>query len=262
MNILVFSWRDIKHPLAGGAEQVMHEHIKGWIAGGHNVTFFSSSFPSARPLEVIDGVKIIRKGSQYLTCPLHAFIWYLFGAHESFELVVDEFHGWPFFTPLYIRKPKLVVIQELTRDVWFDYPLPFGMNYILGHIGYLIEPLFFVPYKNVHFMTGSQSAKDELATVGIKAADVTVVPHGVILKLPRRLPDREKVKTVIFLGALAKDKGIEDAIRTFGLLNKLGKYQFWVVGKGDSVYLKYLREQAVREKVKVFFFGFVTQEKK
>jgi len=34
MNILVFSWRDPKHPTAGGAEQVMHEHMKGWIAAG------------------------------------------------------------------------------------------------------------------------------------------------------------------------------------------------------------------------------------
>ena len=42
MRILVFSWRDPKHPLAGGAEQVMHEHMKGWIEAGHKVTLFSS----------------------------------------------------------------------------------------------------------------------------------------------------------------------------------------------------------------------------
>src|SRR5260221_9797846 len=107
MNILVFSWRDPKHPTAGGAEQVMHEHMKGWIAGGHNVTLFSSTFPGAKDQEIIDGIKIIRKGSQYLTCHLNAFFWYVFQPHPEFDLIIDEFHGWPFFIPLYIRKPKI-----------------------------------------------------------------------------------------------------------------------------------------------------------
>src|SRR5438105_1714009 len=98
-RILVLSWRDPRHPLAGGAEQVMHEHMKGWIAAGHTVTFFSSRFIGAKSEEDLDGVKIIRKGSQYLTCHIAAFFWYLFGKHEEFDLVVDEFHGWPFFTP-------------------------------------------------------------------------------------------------------------------------------------------------------------------
>jgi len=48
MNILVFSWRGPKHPLAGGAEQVDHEHQKGWIKGGNAVTLFTSSFPEAK----------------------------------------------------------------------------------------------------------------------------------------------------------------------------------------------------------------------
>src|SRR5579864_8394813 len=120
MNILVFSWRDTKHPLAGGAEQVMHEHMKGWIEAGHSVTFFSSTFPMAKSKELIDEIEIIRRGSQYITCHISAFLWYIFENRVKFDLVVDEFHGWPFFTPLYVNKPKLAVIQELTREVWFD----------------------------------------------------------------------------------------------------------------------------------------------
>jgi len=50
MNILVFSWRDPKHPLAGGAEQVMHEHMKGWVGAGHKVTLFTSHFSGGRYL--------------------------------------------------------------------------------------------------------------------------------------------------------------------------------------------------------------------
>lgn len=265
MNILVFSWRGPGHPLAGGAEQVMHEHMKGWIAKGHSVTLFTSFFPSAQKAEKIDGVHIIRRGSQYLVVHLYAFFWYIFQRGENFDLVVDQFHGWPFFTPLYVQEKKLAVIQELTRSVWFKYQLPFGLNYILGPLGYLLEPLFFLFYKNIPFMTGSQSAKKELQTVGIKEKNIFIVPHGVLIDLPKKIPGKEKIPTIIFLGALAADKGIEDAIKTFGLLaNKNSKYHYWIVGKGDENYLKRLKDLVRKLKIKnkVTFFGFVSQEKK
>jgi glycosyltransferase involved in cell wall biosynthesis len=263
MNILVFSWRGPGHPLAGGAEQVMHEHMKGWIAAGHTVTLFTSSFPNAKPREVIDAVEIIRRGNQMLGVHIAAFYWYVFGKHKAFDFIVDQFHGWPFFTPLYTRKPKLAVIQELTKQVWFQYPLPLGLNFVLGAIGYVAEPLFFLPYRNVHFMTGSVSAREELQTVGIKKQNSTIVPHGVIIQLPKKKLVKEKKQTIIFLGALAKDKGIEDALKTFQLLNNQ-KRQFWIMGKGDPHYLEFLKGLTKKYGIEkhTTFWGFVSQEKK
>lgn len=263
MNILVFSWRGPGHPLAGGAEQVMHEHMKGWVASGHSVTFFTSSYEKSKRREVLDEIEIVRFGEQMLGVHVAAFFWYFFGKHRKFDLVVDQFHGWPFFTPIYLRLPKIAVIQELTREVWFKYPLPYKLNLFFGGIGYLLEPLFFVFYRNVHFMTGSASAKEELSTVGIKQKNITVVPHGVILQVPKKLPKKEKRETVIFLGALAKDKGIEDAIKTFGHLKSKNR-QFWIVGKGDETYLKFLKKLVKENGVEkqTTFWGFVSQEKK
>jgi len=51
--------------------------------------------------DTIDGIRIIRKGYQYLGVQIAAFFWYLFSKHDNFDLVVDQFHGIPFFTPLY-----------------------------------------------------------------------------------------------------------------------------------------------------------------
>ena len=200
MNILVLSWRDSKHPLAGGAEQVMHEHMKGWVKVGHTVVHFSSYFRGGSLGELLDGINFIRRGRQFLGVQIAAFFWYLFGKHIRFDLVVDEFHGWPFFTPLYIKLPKLAVIQELTREVWFSYPLPFGLNFLFGTIGYLMEPLFFLPYRNVHFMTGSESAKNELLTVGIKEESITVVPHGVIIANSEKRDGKEFENSFINIG--------------------------------------------------------------
>jgi len=35
MKILIFSWRDIKHPEAGGSELYFHEIAKRWAKKGH-----------------------------------------------------------------------------------------------------------------------------------------------------------------------------------------------------------------------------------
>jgi len=265
MKILVFSWRDPKHPKAGGAEQVMHEHIKGWIEAGHEITFFSSRPKGVVANETLDGVKIIRKGSQYVTTHILAFFWYLFGKHETFDLVVDQFHGWPFFTPLYVGPPKLAVIQEITREVWLKYRLPFGLNYILGPLGYFVEPMFFLFYRKIPFMTGSQSAKDDLIKMGIPSKNINIVPHGVIIQEPPKNIKKLKTKTIVFFGALTKDKGIEDALRCFSLLNKSGNYIFWVIGKPESEeYLDFLRNKSKKLGIskKIIFWGFVSQEKK
>lgn len=272
MNILVFSWRDPKHPLAGGAEQVMHEHMKGWIAAGHKVTFFSSRFRGSMSEDKLDRVKIIRQGSDlFLGVQLAAFWWYLFDSHEKFDLVVDEFHGIPFFTPFYVRVPKLAVLQEVAREVWWLNPLPKPFNWLIGWIGYTLEPFLFLFYrdipfvnKSVPFMTGSQSAKDDLVRMGVKSDDITIVPHGVIIETPGKLPPKEKESTIVFLGALTQDKGIKDAIKSFAVLAKRGKYRFWIIGKGEDGYVQDLQNLCRKLNIadQTTFFGFVDQKKK
>lgn len=264
MNILVFSWRDPKHPLAGGAEQVMHEHMKGWLSVGHKVTLFTSKTKGVPEEEVLDEVKIIRKGYQYWGVQLAGFLYYLRNRHE-YDFVVDQFHGIPFFTPLYARKPKMAVIQEPAKEVWLRNPLPFPLNWLVGLIGYLGEPLIFLSYKRTFFITGSQSAKEELASYGISKKNVKVVPHGVIVKESSPRPKKEKVPTVMFLGILSKDKGVEDALKCFSLLDKNGKYQFWIAGKPETEsYGKRIERLVLKSGIqrKVKFWGYVDDPKK
>ncbi|TSC88942.1 MAG: Glycosyl transferase family protein [Microgenomates group bacterium Gr01-1014_5] len=265
MNILVFSWRDPKHPLAGGAEQVMHEHMKGWVAAGHEVTLFSSRFKNSQSEEEIDGVRIIRRGHQYhLGVQFAGFFFYL-SNRNKFDLIVDQFHGMPFFTPLYSAKPKIAVIQEVAREVWFLNPLPRPLNWIYGIVGHLLEPLVLSLYKGVPFITGSESAKRDVISFGIPGKNITVVPHGVIVSRPIPFPQKEKTKTVVFLGVISRDKGIVDAIECFNLLSKTGSYRFWVIGRPESEeYYRYVKERVIKNRLgdKVKFWGYVSQSKK
>lgn len=265
MNILVFSWRDPKHPLAGGAEQVMHEHMKGWIEAGHEVTLFSSRFPGSAKEEVLDDVKIIRAGHQYLGVQWAGFLYYL-ESKDRYDFVVDQFHGLPFFTPLYVKKPKLAVIQETAREVWFLNPLPWPINWIVGIIGYLGEPLLFLFYHNITFMTGSDSAKENISKMGISKKNIAVILHGVIVKTPIPFPKKEKTATVMYLGVLSKDKGIEDALKCFAALQKRHKaFKFWVTGRVEAQnYNNRIKNLVVKFNLgkNTKFYGFVSQEKK
>lgn len=265
MNILVFSWRDPLHPLAGGAEQVMHEHMKGWVRAGHSVTLFASRFSGGKGSEKLDGVQILRKSFQYWGVQVAGAAYYLFGKHPKYDLVIDQFHGIPFFTPLYVWTQKLAVIQEVAGKVWLANDLPKPFNWVIGWIGYLGEPLLFWFYKRTPFVTGSASALRDLVQMGIAKKNITIIPHGVILHLPKVLPQKEKVNTVLHFGALSRDKGIEDSIKGFSELSKLGKYQFWVAGRVSEQYKQELINLASRLGIYdqiSFHWGFVTESRK
>jgi len=241
----------------------MHEHMKGWVDAGHKVTLFSSRVKGLPDKEILDGVEIFRKGDQYLGVKIAAFSYYLKNK-QHFDFVVDQFHGIPFFTPFYVQKPKLAVLQEVARRVWFLNELPIPFNWIVGFLGYLFEPVIFLFYRDTPFMVGSDSARNDIINMGIPDRNITVVPHGVIVYPPKPFPKKEKIKTIVFLGALAKDKGVEDALKVFSVLAKKGNYQFWVVGRGSPEYKNYLVSVCGRLGIvnKVKFWGFVDQEKK
>ncbi len=267
MNILILSWRGPKHPNAGGAEIVIHEYSKGWINEGHKVTLFTSFYKGAKEFETIDGIEIIRRGDQIIDVQLKAFWWYLFENKTKFDLVIDNFHGIPFFTPLYIRIKKLAMIHEVTKDVWSLNPLKKPFNLIPTLIGPLVEPIIFkLFYKKIPFLTVSASTKSDLVRWGIPEKNINVIPNGINIINPSPVTQKEKKKTIVFLGALAKDKGIEDALECFKeIANNLpGRCQFWIVGKGESHYEDYLKKKVddlgLSKEIK--FWGFVSEEKK
>lgn len=266
MNILVLSWRGPGHPHVGGAEQSTFEHAKGWVKAGHQVTLFTSSFAEGKDEEILNGVRIIRKGDQILVVRVAAIWWYLFGKHPRYDLIIDEFHGVPFFTPLYAGTKKLAFIHEVTKEVWRLNPWPWPFNLIPATLGTAVEPLIFkLLYKNIPFMTVSQSTKKDLISWGIPKNNITVIYNGITVPKLRSIPSKERLKTLIFLGAISKDKGIEDAIRVFYLINKTqGDWQFWVVGKANTKYLEKLKKLTKKLSLhkKVKFFGFVSDRQK
>jgi glycosyltransferase involved in cell wall biosynthesis len=266
MNILILSWRGLGHPNSGGAEQVTFEHAKAWSRAGHGVWLFTSYFKGAKKKETVEGVNFIRSGRQFFDVQIKAFFWYFFGKHPKFDLVIDEFHGIPFFTPLYVRSRRLAFIHEIAREVWKLNPWPKPFNFIPSFFGSRFEPwIFKIFYKKTPFMTVSNSTKIDLIDLGIPKDSITIVNNGVKLDLTRNFPNKDAKKTAMYLGALSEDKGTIDAIRAFGQIERKDDgWQFWVVGRGTKGIIPTLKDVAKNYGIdkKVKFWGFVSDKKK
>jgi len=261
MNILILNWRDIKNPLSGGAEISLFEHAKYWQKKGAHIIWFASSFKGAKKEEHIENIIIIRRGSHY-TVYIYALFFYLRYLKNKVDVVVDNFHFIPFFTPLYIKRKKIVaLINEPAKSLWFK-----NIFFPLSLIGYVIEPLFFLFYKNISFITSANSIMSELEEFGIKKQRINVIPHGVTISNKKKKLSKEKNPVIIYLSQVSPDKGIEDAIRAFFIIHKTRKnVKLWVVGKAkDRKYELYIKKFAEKLNLKdsIVFFGFVEEEKK
>lgn len=266
MNILILSWRDPDHPNAGGAEQVTLEHAKGWVEKGHDVYWFSSVIYGEKKEKIFAGVKIVRRGGQTFGSKIAAVFWYFFGKHPKFDLVIDQFHGIPYFTPLYIKSKKLAFIHEVTKDVWKLNTWPKPFNLIPAYIGTYLEPFVFkLFYRNIPFWTVSESTKNELIQWGIPKKNVYVIHNGVLLSKVKKSLTKETKKTAMFLGAISEDKGIKDAINVFSEINRKDEdWQFWIVGKSSPEYKDLVQEMLGGHELKdkTTFYGFVSESKK
>lgn len=265
MKILILNWRDIKNPYSGGAEILTHEIAKYLVKKNNEVTIFSSVFPGAQKEETIDGVKIIRKGesiARYFLNSVHFLAFREYNNHfkGNIDLVIDEVHGLPFFTPWYVSEKKITLICEVAGSLWIKM---FGL--ILGTIGRIVEIFYlrFV-YKNIPFITISNSAKEDLIRNGVDKNNITIIPVGVHTPKEKPRIKREDVPTLIFLGRITKSKGVEDSLLALkDLINKT-EVRLWIVGKEDTGYIRYLKEYAKKLQIDryITFYGFVTDEEK
>lgn len=258
MNILIFNWRDPKNPQAGGAEIVTMEHAKSWVVAGHTVTWFTSSFPGAARQETVDGVDFVRRGTVLTVHVLAPF--YYFFAKQRFDVVIDEIHGFPFFTPLYVRVPIVAFIHEVADEIW-EYMGFFPLN----KIGRWIEKACLRLYARVPFWTDAASTVDDLVEAGISKDQCTVIPCPITNASIAKLPAKENNPTFLFVSRIVKMKGIEDVLRAFVLISKkIPTARLWVVGSGEAAYVRELKRtaHALGISSRVSFYGFVPEAKK
>ena len=90
LKILVFNWQCIKNPLGGGAEVHFHEIFRRIADKGHSVTLFCCEFEGAPKEEVIDGIKVIRKGKRSTFNYIVKKEYKNRFSKEKFDIIIDD----------------------------------------------------------------------------------------------------------------------------------------------------------------------------
>ncbi|MBU1110108.1 glycosyltransferase family 4 protein [Patescibacteria group bacterium] len=257
MKILILSWRDIKHPACGGAEIYTYEISKRLAQKGHKVTWFSAKTPKQKVAEQIEAINFIRRGS-FLTVHAWALYLYLTKWRRQFDVVIDQIHGLPFFTPLYVKEKKVAFICEIAGPIWFrEWPFP------ISFVGQIVENLYFRIYRNTPFITISQSTKDDLKKRGGKNINI-IHPGANSPPDPISYP-KEKELTLISLGRLTPMKRIEHTIQAFSMaMANFPQAKLWIVGRGKKTYENKLRKLTEKLKLsdKVIFWGYISEQRK
>ena len=255
MRILAYNWRDLAHPRAGGAEVYLQSVAREWVEAGHEVTIFSAAVAGKPAEELVDGVRVIRRGGRIGVYREAKRYWQRDGAGQ-YDLVLDCVNTRPFLCPRFVRNvPVVALIHQVAREVWhYETPWPIA---VVGR--YLLEPLWLRAYRDVPVVTVSESSRESLAQYGLRR--VTVVPEGWVPAFPPPV-EKESVPTVVFIGRLSANKRPDHAIAAFGLARRqLPDAQMWVIGSGPEearlrklagpgvTFLGHVPEEAKRERL-------------
>jgi glycosyltransferase involved in cell wall biosynthesis len=254
LKILIFNWRDIKNPEAGGAEVFTHEVAKRWVEVGHEVTLFTSSFPNCKREEVLDGVRVVRAGGRY-SVYWKAKEYYRKGfSKEGYDVVIDEINTRPFLTPKFVNNGEKIValIHQLAREYWF-YEMPFPISYIGYHF---LEDRWLRNYVDVPTVTVSESTRQDLLDLRFKK--VFVVPEGLNFTPLSEVLEKKRYPVVVYAGRLKRAKRPDHAIKAFKIVKeKFPNAELWVIGEGP---FREDLERMAEDSVK--FFGGLSNEER
>lgn len=260
MNILALNWQDLTNPMAGGAEVHLEELLRRIVKMGHRVTLFCSGYKGCLPEETIEGIKIIRRGNRYNFNLIAPFELRKIVRTEKFECLIEDINKIPFYTPVYLDLPTLVVVPHLFSTTVFQ-----EINFLLGLYIYLAEkPLVWI-YRGRKFNVISDSTAEDIARRGIAASDISVVHCGIDNESYNYDSHIEKYAepTILYLGRIKKYKSIDHLIVAFEkVLKNIPGARLKIVGAGD--YLPALKTLAGTLKIrdKINFPGFVSHEDK
>lgn len=216
MKFLWFSWKDLSHPQAGGAERVNEEIAKRLSLDGHEVIMVVAGFPGAKEEEIRNGYRIVRLGNRY-TVYWHAYRYYKNYLQGWADLVIDEMNTIPFFCKYYVTEKNILFVHQLCREIWF-----YQMSYPVNIVGYLFEPLYLRLLSDRDVITISDSTRRDLARYGFNIKNIQIISMGTTLNPVEHLAQLSKFldPTLLSLGAIRPMKRTVDQIKAFEIAKR------------------------------------------
>ena len=260
MKLLVLNWQDRTNPQAGGAEVHLHEVFGRLAARGHRVTLLASGYPGAAPRAELDGMEVVRVGGRhsYTLAARPFYARHLAG--EQWDAVVEDLNKVPLFTPLWVRRPLVLLVHHLFGATAFrEASAP------LAAATWLLERPIPRIYHGVPVEAVSESTADDLAARGLARGGMRVIHNGVDLDFfaPDGTVARAPVPTFLYVGRLKRYKRIEHVIAAVALLRDRGHaVRLTIAGRGDDEPRLRAETQRLNVADRVDFAGFVSEERK
>ena len=209
LRVLFLSWRDIKHPEAGGAEIFLEQVSAGLAERGHKVTVVTARYPGSVAMEARGDRIFIRRGGRLAVYP-SGFLHTLTHSRQ-YDVIVDIQNGLPFWSPLAGFTPVINLVHHVHREQWDQV-----LGARQGAVGWWLESTASPRiYRRSRFLAVSESTRDELVSLGVPPDRISVVYSGLDPMLPpqpvTRTPELPGPHLVV-LGRLVPHKRVEQAI--------------------------------------------------
>lgn len=230
-KILIFNWRDTRHKFSGGAETYIQEMAKRWVEQGNYVTIFCGNDSLNSNREIIDGIEIIRRGGFYFVY-FWAFLYYMLQFRGKYDVIIDCHNGIPFFTPFYAKEPVYCLMHHVHQDV-FRHSLPKPLAWFAG---ILEKDLMSLAYKEVKFITVSESSRKDIWKLGLGQAGIELAYPGVDLSnLTPNLEMKNSAPIILYFGRLKYYKSVDVLIKAFKkVIDKIPKAKLIIAGSGEE----------------------------
>jgi len=253
-RILVLNERDLRNPLAGGAEVHLFEIFKRLVAQGNRVDLLAASFAGAADTDCIDGIHVRRLANRYAYYGLAPLAARRFVREQGADLVVDILAKLPFLSPWFVPVPCLGIVHHLFGTTAFQQ-----VSFPVALVTYLSEKLIPLAYRDTALIAVSPSTVEDLAARGLCPAHISVIPNGIdhalyrpptsgkspdpllvwlgrvepykrvdlflraLVEVRRRVPDLRAVivgdgSALAELRALASSLGLDDCVRFAGFV--------------------------------------------
>lgn len=173
-RVHVLGWRDLADPEAGGSEIHADAFMSRWQSAGLDILHRTSRARGSSATGRRNGYDVVRRGGRFTVFP-RAIVSEVTRRMGPFDAVVEIWNGVPWMSPLWCRRPRILVYHHVHGPMWNQiFPAP------IAGIGRLVETRLAPPfYRNTPTVTLSPDSYTEMVHLGWDPRRLSVAPAGV-----------------------------------------------------------------------------------
>ncbi len=213
-HVVFLNRRDTSHPEGGGSEVFLERVAEQLHDLGWRVTVVCARYPGAPARHERGGITFVHMGeglSLYARCAFSV----LRQAFGRVDVFVDIQNGMPFCTPLVTRQPVVNLVHHVHREQW-----PVVLPPLQARFGWFMESRV-APwvYRNHPYVAVSGATRDDLVSLGVSRASITIVRNGTDVHLMPGTACADR-PTVLAVSRLVPHKRLDIAIRSLTALRR------------------------------------------